>query len=152
LDKIKSYNQVAASIALIMKERDERSDVAKAKKKQDEIDKAKKKAKKERRDAEEFERLAPVYRAHVEKGIEHVLSLIKNKERKDILRVHFGITSAFFNGAENTLYKLLLVEKEIEIRRLMQLPPLLIGDITLEKKDEEESFENVGEPHVVAEM
>ena len=58
---------------------------------------------------------------------------LKNKERKDILRVHFGITSAFFNGAEKTLYKLLLVETE-KLRRLMQLPPLLIGDITLEKR------------------
>jgi len=133
LHKIKSYNEVAASIVLIRKERDERREVAKAKKKQDEIDKAIKKAKKETKDAEEFERLAPVCRAHVEEGIEHVLSL-KNKERKDILRVHFGITSAFFNGAEKTLYKLLLVETEIELRRLMQLPPLLIGDITLEKR------------------
>ena len=108
-------------------------------------------AKKERKDAEEFDLLAPLCRADVEKGIEHVLSL-KNKERKDILRVHFGITSAFFNGAEKPLYKLLLVETEIELRRLMQLPPLLTGDIYFKNKDEEEHAENGGEPYAVAEM
>ena len=143
LDKIKSYNEVAASIALIRKERDERSEVAKAKKKQDEIDKAIKKAEKERKDAEECECGAPVCRADVEKGIEHVLSL-KNKETKDILRVHFCITSAFVNGAEKTLYKFLLVEAEIEIRCSMH--------INLKNKDDEESVESVGEPHEVAEM
>jgi hypothetical protein len=121
--------------------------VAKAKKKQDEIDKATKKARKERKDPEKLECLAPVCRADVEKGIEHVLSP-KNRERKDILRVHFGITSAFFNGAKKPLYKLLLVE--IELHCLMQLPPFLVGDINLENKDEDDPVENVGEPHEVA--
>ena len=44
------------------------------------------------------------------------------------------------------------IDKTINIRRLMQLPPLLIGDITLENKDLEGNVVYVGEPHETAEM
>ncbi len=45
-----------------------------------------------------------------------------------------------------------MVETEIELWGVMQLPPLLIGKINLKDKDDEEPVENVGEPHEVADM
>jgi hypothetical protein len=127
LDKIKTYNQLAASIAIIRKERDEKKEANKERKKQEEIEKAAKKADKAQKDAEELERLGPICMEHVAKGLDHVLSL-KLLERKDILRVHFGITSGVFDGVDKSLYKMNKADTEVELCRLMQSVPAVLPD------------------------
>ena len=54
--------------------------------------------------------LAPGCKADVEKGIDHVL-LLRQSRRKEILKIHFGVTSG--------LSKMLLKDTEEELRKLM---------------------------------
>jgi hypothetical protein len=100
-------------------------------KKQEEIEKAAKKADKAKKDAEDLESLGPICREHVAKGLDHVLSL-KVPERKDILRVHFGITSGVFDGVDKSLYKMNKADTEVELHRLMQSVPVLPDSVDTE--------------------
>jgi hypothetical protein len=73
LDKVKTYNQLSAAIAVIRKELNERKKAANELKKQEEIDKAVKKADNVQKDAEEMELLSPICKEHVAKVWDHVL-------------------------------------------------------------------------------
>lgn len=94
LESIKTYNQLAASMAVVRRERDERTVAAKEKKKQDEAEKAAKKAEKRRRrkELEDMQRLGPICEEHVGKGLDHVLGS-KVDQRREILKIHFGLSS-----------------------------------------------------------
>ena len=75
LEKIKTYNQLAASMAELQKEKMEQKAVNSADKKKAEEEKAAKKLEKDRKDKEEYVRQLPICSAHIEKGIQHILSL-----------------------------------------------------------------------------
>eukprot|EP00956_Cyclotella_meneghiniana_P008732 scaffold11931_cov56-Cyclotella_meneghiniana.AAC.4 len=120
LDKIKSYNQLAASMAIVRRERDEKTEAAKQKKKQDDVEKAAKKAEKEQKAREEKERLGPVCNEHVQKGLAHVLGL-KVDQRKEILRIHFGLATVEVNGVSVPVYKLNKDGTEAALRSLIDV-------------------------------
>jgi hypothetical protein len=124
LDNIKTYNQLAASMAIVCRERDEKSKAANEKKKRDDEEKVAKRAEKEKKALEEKQRLGPVCKEHVEKGLSHVLNL-KVDERKDILRIHFGLASFLIDGVEVPIYKLNKAGSEAALRSLIELNELL---------------------------
>ena len=90
LKQIKIFNQLSASIGTNQRQNQAGKDDAKEKKNQDEAEKSEKKAEKERKAREEHDKLAPVCKEDVEKGIEYVLNLT-NIRRKEILKIHFGL-------------------------------------------------------------
>lgn len=85
LEKIKTYNQLAAKMAKYQREKDNDSEAARTHKKKADKENAAKKAAKERDLKEEHERIFPIFEAHVENGLAHVLSL-KVRQKVEILR------------------------------------------------------------------
>ena len=75
LERIKTYNHLAASMAELRNEQDAMREVARAKKKRDQGELAKIKLESTRKATENKELLVPICREHVEKGLEHVLTL-----------------------------------------------------------------------------
>ena len=67
--------------------------------------KAARRAEKERDAITRAAELGPICQAHVDKGIDHVLSL-KFPERKDILNYHFGLATVDINNVSKPVYKL----------------------------------------------
>ena len=86
LEKIKTYNELAASIAALQREKDEQKAATKANKKQADVDAAVKKSLKIQEAKEEHERILPNCLEHLGKGIEHVLSLRLDPFKRDILK------------------------------------------------------------------
>lgn len=127
LKDIQTYNQLAASMAVVRRERDKKNDAAKEKKKMDEAEKALKKAEKEQKALEEKQRLGPVCKEHVEKGLSHVLDL-RVDARKEILRIHFGLASFSIDGVEVPIYKLNKAGSEKALRSLMASDKLITSD------------------------
>ncbi len=66
--------------------------------------KAERRAEKERDAIVRVVELGPICQAHVDKGIDHVLSL-KLQERKDILHYHFGLATVDINNVSKSVYK-----------------------------------------------
>ena len=75
LEKLKTYNQLAASMAEIQKEKDEKNEASRAEKKIAAVEKAAKKLQKEQKAREEHVRLFPICSQHVALGLGHMLSL-----------------------------------------------------------------------------
>ena len=75
LEKLKTYNQLAASMAEIQKEKDEKNEASRAEKKIAAVEKAAKKLQKEQKAREEHVRLFPICSQHVALGLDHVLKL-----------------------------------------------------------------------------
>ena len=75
-------------------------------------------AEKERDAIARVAELGPVCQAHVDKGIDHVLSL-KLPERKDILRYHFGLATVNVNNVSKSVYKLTLADTATVLSGLM---------------------------------
>ena len=104
LEKIKTYNQLAASIAELQRDREERKKAARAKKQEQLEERMKNAAEKERKAKDTRDRLLPLCREHVAKGLEHVLSLnLKNSstssetdkpDKMQILKHVFGHSEA----------------------------------------------------------
>lgn len=118
IESIKTYNQLAASMAIVRRERDERNEAAKEKKKQDEAKKASKKAEKQQKELEDMQRLGPICEEHVGKGLDHVLGL-KVGQRREILTIHFGLSSFEVAGVDVPIYKLNKGGTEAAIRGLI---------------------------------
>jgi hypothetical protein len=95
LERIKTFNDLSASIAVLKAEASENEAKAKAEKEMKDAEKAAAKAKKKKEQDEERDKLAPGCRDDVEKGIEHVLSL-NMTQRKQILKYHFGVQSGLY--------------------------------------------------------
>ena len=110
LERIKTFNDLASSIATLHKEKDAADEKAKEEKKKQDTEKSKKKADKEEKARVEHVELAPGCKADVEKGLAHVLTL-KNDRRKQILKIHFGHSSG--------LSKILVKDTEAELRKYM---------------------------------
>ena len=89
LERIKTFNDLAASIATLQKEKDEIERKAKESKKLKAAEKAQNKLEKELKAKKDYEEFGPGCKDDVEKGIDHVLSL-NNVRRKLILKIHFG--------------------------------------------------------------
>lgn len=123
-------------MAIVHQERDEKSKAANEKKKRDDEEKVAKRAEKEKKALEEKQRLGPVCKEHVEKGLSHVLNL-KVDERKDILRIHFGFGLASFliDGVEVPIYKLNKAGSEAALRSLIELNELNTSDCLIESNE-----------------
>jgi len=139
LDRIKTFNDLASSIATLNKEKEAADEKAKEDKKEKDKDKADKKAEKDRKAKEEHVELAPGCKDDVEKGIDHVLTL-KQDRRKQILKIHFGVSG---------LSKMLVKHTEAELRKCMASSTAV--------QDEGNNNENVttgivGEDNAVGEM
>ena len=132
LDKIQTYNELAATMAVLKQEREQQQEQQREKKRQEEQAKAARRAVKEMEADAKARELEPVCRVHVNKGIEHVLSL-KVRERKDILRYHFRLATVDIDDVSKSVYKLTSAEANIALKRLMpalpQLPPNDEGNI-----------------------
>ena len=87
LEKIKSYNQLAASMAELQRERQQKDETSKAQKKKADKIKAAKKANKEREAKETHDRLLPICTDHVAKGILHCVSLKLDRKREILKHV-----------------------------------------------------------------
>ena len=79
LEKIKTYNQLSASIAELQRERDEQKETARVEKKKQDADKKQHVKEKERDAKDVHDRLLLLCQEHVVKDLHHVLSLnVKN--------------------------------------------------------------------------
>lgn len=127
LKRIKAFNQLSASIATHQREKQADKEAAKERKKQKEAQAALDLAEQKRKEKEEHDRLAPGCRADVEKGIDHVLNnkIILVARRREILKIHFGVTHGEFtvNGkkVKKALYKMNLADTEELLRMHMGL-------------------------------
>ena len=92
--------------------------------------KATRKAEKEREAISKANEMAPVCKAHVDQGLDHVLTL-KVPDRRDVLRYHFRMSSVDIDGVSKAIYKLNLAETTIALKRLMPpMPPLPEAEAT----------------------
>ena len=71
LEKIRDFNQMAASVSVLRRERIDKAEKTRERKKKEDVGKAEKKLEKEREDQEKRQEAE----AHVEKGFDHVMSL-----------------------------------------------------------------------------
>jgi hypothetical protein len=94
-----------------------------------------KRAENEKKALEEKQRLGPVCKEHVEKGLSHVLSL-KVDAQKDILRIHsgLGLASVLIDGVEVPIYKLNKAGYEAALRSLIKSNESNTFDSIVEKK------------------
>ena len=118
LKRIKTFNRLSASIATYQREKQAEKEEAMEKKKQIEADKAHKKAEKEHETKKKNSELAPGCKIDVDMGINHILSL-KNPRRREILKIHFGVTRGECEGAKKAVNQMVLAETEAELRRVM---------------------------------
>ena len=109
LERIKTFTDLSASVAVLKREGEEKEAEGKKEKKRQEEEKAQRRKQKLQMEEEERVRLAPACKEAVDKGLEHVLSQ-KNDVRKQILKIHFGVKG---------VYKMKLDETEKELRGLM---------------------------------
>ena len=93
------------------------------------MEKAAKRAEKQQRELEEMQRLGPICEEHVGKGLDHVLGL-KVGERREILKIHFGLSSFEVAGVDVPLYKLNKAGTEAAIRSLIVAVPALPLNVT----------------------
>ena len=84
-------------------------------------EKGKRREEKERDAIAKAAELEPQCRAHVELGIDHVLTL-KVPDRRNIIRYHFGLASLEIDGVTKQVYKMTLVETATALKMLM--PPM----------------------------
>ena len=89
LQRIKTFNDLSASIAALEREKDELEAKAREEKKLKDAEKDARVAEKRRKADDERARLGPGCKEGVEKGIDHVLAQT-NLRRKLILKHHFG--------------------------------------------------------------
>jgi len=100
LSKIKTYNELTASMAELQKERDDQAELSRAKKKKTDEEKAAKKQEKERKEKEEHVRLLPICMANVEKGIDHIKTLNVTNKRAILLHVYNRKTPSNINKSD----------------------------------------------------
>ena len=110
LERIKTFNDLSASIAVLQREKQAEAEKSRKEKKNKEVEKAANKVEKDRVAKEEHAKLSPGCKADVEKGIDWVL-LCNNTRRKEILKIHFGYSSG--------LSKLKMADTERELRKYM---------------------------------
>ena len=85
LEKIKTFNELSASIAALQREKDDHREAARVHTKKVDLEKAAKKLVKERDAKDLHEKLLPICQEHLKKGLDHVLSLNLDP-KKDILK------------------------------------------------------------------
>ena len=98
LKKIREFNEVAASIAMLNAEKDEKKKKRDEEKKQTDTEKEAKKTKRIAGEAGKREELLPDLTADVGKGYDFVKTL-KNARLKDIIRFYFSESTT---GIDNT--------------------------------------------------
>jgi hypothetical protein len=96
LEHIKAYNNLAALITVLQKEKDELEVQGKEEMKKSDAEKAARKVVRNQKMQDEQVELGPGCKDDVEKGLTHVLSLT-NDRRKQILRIHFGHILVYLN-------------------------------------------------------
>ena len=116
LSRITTYNQLAASMAEIQKEKMDKKAASSAEKKKAEEEKAAKKLEEEKKEKEERERLLPICSAYVAKGMDHVLSL--NMDRKKEILKHI------FNQKVPSSIRKPAVDDLIKSKMAEDVPPL----------------------------
>ena len=89
LQRIKTFNDLSASIAALEREKDELEAKAREEKKLKDAEKDARGTDKRQKADEEQARLGPGYKEDMEKGIDHIL-VQTNLHRKLILKHHFG--------------------------------------------------------------
>ena len=85
IEKIKTYNQLSASIAQLQRDREANTEASRAQKKKVDLEKAAKKLEKEREAKELHYKLLPSCQEHVQQGLLHVL-VLKLGPKRDILK------------------------------------------------------------------
>jgi len=123
LEKIRTYNELAATMAVLKTEKEQQQKEQREKKKKEDEEKAARRAEKESAAITKAAELEPVCKGHVEKGIAHVLSLTLPVQR-EIIRFHFKLATVDINGVSIAVYKLKLAEAGIALNQLMPALPL----------------------------
>ena len=101
LARIKTFNDLAASISVLQREKDTADQKSKEERKQQDEQRAANRLEKDRKAKEEIEMFGPGCKEDVQKGIAFVLSLT-NPRRKLILKIHFGKTGILGYNLANT--------------------------------------------------
>ena len=127
LEKIGTFNELAATMTTLKKERGQAREEASAWKKQEEKDKAARKAEKEIEAINKLNELGPICKDHVDKGLAHILTL-KVPQQREILRYHFQVATVEIDDVSKPIYKLSLAETSIALQRLMPGMPQLPMD------------------------
>lgn len=143
MSKIRTYNELTASMAELQKERDEQAELSRAKKKKTDEEKVAKKLEANRVAAEEHTRLLPICSAYVAKGMDHVLSLTVNKKRDILLHI--------FNHKKLSNIKKAAVDDLIKSKMAEYVLPPLPTEV-LEMNNEVVSNEQQQEEEVVEEL
>ena len=117
LDKIQTYNELAATMAVLKKEKEQQQEEQCEEMKHEEKVKAAQRAKKEWDAIARAAELGPICQAHVDKGIDHVLSL--KLPEKDILLYNFGLATVDISNVSKLVYKLTLVDTATVLSGLM---------------------------------
>ena len=115
-EKIKTYNQLAASIAQLQRERDAQKLASRAQKQKNDLEKEKKKLNREREVDELHERFLPICKEHIKKGLQHVLTL-KLGPNRDIFKHVYAHEEAKSN---------LRLPRANEPLKLAMIPMLLV--------------------------
>ena len=89
LDKIRTYNDLTASLSEYQREKEHLNQKARVHKKKTDEDRDARKLEKDQKAREEHVRLLPICQRHISKGIEHLLSLNLDAKR-DILKHVFN--------------------------------------------------------------
>ena len=135
-------------MSIVKRQKEEKNEAAKKKKKQEDAEKAERKAKKQRKATEEIEKFGPILKDHVEKGLEHVLSL-QLSVRRDILRIHFGRSTVEIDGKDIPIYRTTKAQTETALRDLLiassmpTIPSIDKLESSIEAIDEYASDDNV---------
>ena len=105
-------------MAVLKKEKEQQQKKQCKRKKHEEKVKAAWRAEKEIDAIARVAELGPICQAHVDKGIDHVLSL-KLPERKDILCYHFGLATVDINNVSKSVYNLTSADMATVLSGLM---------------------------------
>ena len=114
LERIKNFNDLAASISALQREKDEIDQKAREENKKKKAEQEERRAERDQKEKEEFDRLAPECKVAVERGLDHVLSLTV-PVKKQILKIHFGQTG---------VAKLNKKDADAELRKVMGAMPV----------------------------
>jgi hypothetical protein len=123
LDKIQTYNDLAATMAELKRDKDRQQEEKREKKAEEDQAKAARKAEKEASAIARAAELEPVCEMQVNKGIAYVLAL-NLPEKKDIIRYYFKLASVDIDGVSKAVYKLNSAEVAVVLNRLMPAMPI----------------------------
>ena len=112
LDEIHTYNELAATMAVLKKEKEQQQVEQCERKKNEEKVKVAQRAEKERDVIARAAELDLYAKLMWIRKIDHVL-ILKFPERTDILHYHFGLATVDINNVSKSVYKLTLADMEL---------------------------------------